>query len=204
MKIYYKTFKKTIMENKQLLELINSNGGFTIDLKIGIQPQSGFCVALKDFEQITINNNNNLDKILSNYIVNHKPKLFNENYYLGCWVNDNKVYLDIVTIVKDLKLAVKLAKINKQIAIYDLDNQKEIFIDNLIFAENNDQIFTGNFENKSDLFNLLETCYKMGFDFVNINSQVFSLPVQKIGTDYQKKSDRQIIIKGLVNYICKR
>ena len=194
------------MTNKDLLELINKNSGFTIDLKTGIEPKSGYCIALSLFEQITDVNNNDLDIILSNYIVDHKPMLLNTlpDYYLGCWVNDDKIYLDVVTIVKDLKLAVRLAKIGKQIAIYDLDQQKEIFVNDLVYAENNDQVFTGNFTGKSDLFNLLETCYKIGFDYVGINDQVFSLPVQKCGTDYQRKSDRHQVINGLVNHICRK
>ena len=191
------------MIKQNLLDLISSNGGFTIDFKTGNIPESGFCIALAGFECI-VQIDNDLDKILSNYIVDNKSKLFIDSYYLGAWVNDGKIYLDIVIIVKDLKLAVKLAKINNQIAIFDLDNHKEIFCENLVFAENNDQIFTGNFENKTDLFNLLETCYKSGFDFVNINGQNYSLPVQKIGTDYQKRSDRHQVINGLVNHICKK
>lgn len=193
------------MTNNDLLKLINSNGGFTIDLKTGIQPKSGYCIALCLFEQIT-EVNNDLDIILSNYIVDHKPMLLNtlSDYYLGAWVNNGKIYLDVVTIVRNLKVAIRLAKINKQLAIFDLDNQKEIFINNLVYAENNDQVFTGNFENKSGLFNLLETCYKIGFGFVDVNNQVFSLPVQKCGTDYQKKSDRHQVINGLVNHICRK
>lgn len=191
------------MIKQNLLDLISSNGGFTIDLKTGIIPDTGFCVALAGFELI-VQIDSDMDKILTNYIANNKSKLLNDTYYFGAWKNDNKIYLDIIIIVKNLEIALRLAKINKQIAIYNLDNQKEIFTNNLIFAENNDQIFTGNFENKSDLFNLLETCYKMGFDFVNINSQVFSLPVQKIGTDYQKRSDKYQIINSIVNNICKK
>lgn len=193
------------METLKLIELIEKNGGFTIDLKNGDIPTSGYCIALSSFERI-VNIQNDLDIILSNYILDHKPILFNTlpEYYLGAWVNNGKIYLDIVTIVKDLKLAVRLAKIGKQIAIFDLDNQKEIFINNLLYAENNDKVFSDNFENKSDLFSLIEVCYKSGFDYVCINDQVFSLPVQKCGTDYQKKSDRHQVINGLVNHICRK
>ncbi len=149
------------MTNKDLLELINKNSGFTIDLKTGNIPKSGYCIALSLFEQVT-NIDNDLDLILTEYIVKHKPMLLNTlpDYYLGAWVNNGKIYLDVVTIVKDLKVALRLAKIGKQIAIFDLDNQKEIFINNLVFAENNDKLFTGNYTDKSDLFNLIEACYK--------------------------------------------
>lgn len=193
------------METLKLVELINKNSGFTIDLKTGNIPKSGYCIALSLFEQITDVNNNDLELILSDYIKS-KPILFTTlpEYYLGAWVNNGKIYLDVVTIVKDLKVALRLAKIGKQIAIFDLDNQKEIFINNLVFAESNDKLFTGNYTDKSDLFNLIEACYKSGFDFVGVNDQVFSLPVQKCGTDYQRKSDRHQVINGLVNHICKR
>lgn len=193
------------METLKLVQLINKNSGFTIDLKTGIEPKSGYCIGLSLFEQITDVNNNDLELILSDYIKS-KPILLNTlpDYYLGAWVNNGKIYLDVVTIVKDLKLAVRLAKIGKQIAIFDLDNQKEIFINNLVFAENNDKLFTGNYTDKSDLFNLIEACYKSGFDYIGINDQVFSLPVQRTGTDYQKRSDRHQVINGLVNHIYRK
>lgn len=49
-----------------------------------------------------------------------------ENKYIGTWVFDGNVYLDVVTIVPELELALEIAAAHDQLAIYDLYNGNEI------------------------------------------------------------------------------
>ena len=56
-------------------------------------------------------------------------KIDNKKYftYIGGWYN-NKLYMDISVIVKDKKESINIAKHCLQDAIYDLNNNKTIYI----------------------------------------------------------------------------
>ena len=94
--------------------------GFTCD-KNTFQPiTKGYCVAVADTQ-------NSFDNIgaakVAAYVCSH-----NDVNAVGGWFNsDNKkYYYDAVIVVNSLKVAKKLGRLNKQIAIFDLNKLVEI------------------------------------------------------------------------------
>lgn len=94
--------------------------GFTVDAA-NLQPvTSGYAVAVADTQ------NSFGFEGLANVVkyVSAHPEI---NAF-GGWYNseDNKYYFDATVIVNDLEAAKELGRVNKQIAIFDLANLKEI------------------------------------------------------------------------------
>ena len=45
---------------------------------------------------------------------------------VGTWVNDNKIYLDLVENIRDRDVAVAIGELRNQVAIWDILNSEEI------------------------------------------------------------------------------
>ena len=94
--------------------------GFTVD-KNTLQPiTAGYSVAVKETQ-------NSFGPAGAARVVYHARK--NNNICaLGGWYNskNNEFYFDAVIICDTLEEAIKLGRLNKQLAIYDLNNNKEI------------------------------------------------------------------------------
>lgn len=100
------------------------NGGFTLDLD-GDAPTEGFAVAVypeaeEVIEAPTV-------QLIVEYIVRWAPTLIRDpRARLGGWVSEGKLYLDISAVYHDRDEALKVARANKQKAIYDLGAGAEI------------------------------------------------------------------------------
>lgn len=99
---------------------MNNKEGFTVNAS-NLQPvTTGFAVAVADTQ------NSFGFKGMANVVkyVEEHPEI---NAF-GGWYNseNNLYYFDATVIVDDLELAIELGRINKQIAIFDLENLKEI------------------------------------------------------------------------------
>ena len=115
------------MNNKKLfaalmaIAIVNPDG-FTVDAKT-LQPiTSGFAVAVAETQ-------NSFGRDGLNRVINHvtnNPKI---NAF-GGWLNssNNQFYWDGTIIINDLSEAIRIARANGQIAIFDLDNLQEITI----------------------------------------------------------------------------
>ena len=70
------------------------------------------------------------DTQIRQYIVDNIEELLQENKVFGGWKHEDKYYLDIAEIFhkQDMSLggAIQMGKRRKQLAIYDLENNKEI------------------------------------------------------------------------------
>lgn len=99
---------------------INNKDGFTVNAAT-LQPvTSGYSVAVADTQNsFGIEGLANVVK----YVGEHP-----EVNAFGGWYNteNNMYYFDATVIVDDLKTAKELGRVNKQIAIFDLANLKEI------------------------------------------------------------------------------
>jgi len=119
----------------KIVNKIKEENGFTYSLLTGEFPKSGYAVSLKDHEQkIKLSGEAtlaSLGPILGNYIKKNIEKLLTLDsfYYVGGWIDDNTLYLDISTIRMDRLKAERLGKKNEQISIFDLENKKEIKLD---------------------------------------------------------------------------
>lgn len=110
-----------------ILKLLKENNGLTLDLNgQPLKANKGYLVSIKDYESIinqNLINENILNSIIQKMII-ESPN----NAYIGMWANQAKLYLDYSVLIQDKKKALKFAKQNEQLAIYDLENKKEIFI----------------------------------------------------------------------------
>ena len=107
---------------KNIKDMILKNGGATLDSNLKpIQAQKGYMVSMQGHELVTTIEGLN-DTLLENYTRLAK-KL---NGYVGMWLDDDKVYLDISQHHTSKNKALEVGKANKQLAIYDLENDEEI------------------------------------------------------------------------------
>lgn len=99
---------------------INNKDGFTVNAAT-LQPVTrGYAVAVADTQ-----NSFGLEGLANvvKYVSNH-PKV---NAFGGWYNSENGMYyFDAVVIVNDLKAAKELGRANKQLAIFDLANLREI------------------------------------------------------------------------------
>lgn len=108
------------MNVKELKEKIIKNGGLTLknDLKESEEKQ-GYYVSKIGKEKII-----NYD-ILEESIKEYQKELL-KNEYIGLWVYNGALYIDITKHYKDKKEAIKNGIKNKQFAIFDIKNNCDI------------------------------------------------------------------------------
>lgn len=115
--------EKKQISAERLYKVANDNPkGFTIDVK-GNHIKKGYAVAVK-----STRNNFGYNGAKHCIYVFNRAKRIGINYFFGGWYNseNNKFYFDCVLITDSIDMAKHLAKINNQIAVYDLNNSKEI------------------------------------------------------------------------------
>lgn len=106
------------------IKLLNESGGFSLDCNSN-KPIDGYMVAMKGFElKTTLENKSEI----ASYINKHYISVARGENYFGGWVNEGVLYLDIATNVKNKESAIRLGRKNEQLAIYDIDNQREIHL----------------------------------------------------------------------------
>lgn len=106
------------------------NGGTTTNIE-GISPNSGYMVSTYKDSELTVNLSGvkkNLPYLISSvewFIMKYKDILQHEGMYLGTWISDDKIYIDISTCVQTKTKANQLAIDNDQLAYWSLDESKE-------------------------------------------------------------------------------
>ena len=103
-------------------------GGTTLNHKFE-SPHSGYIVSVVDgliFNSLSEVN----EHTLSQWIKDNSKFLKDNKFYFGSWKDKEtgKVYFDIVVCFNSLFIAEMFAISNKQIVIYDLNNNKDITI----------------------------------------------------------------------------
>jgi hypothetical protein len=102
-------------------ELVNNNGA-SYNITTGIlNPNSGYFVSLPNREQ-QINRNNFKESVLFDFIYNNIDLLSNENNFVGGWIENDIVYLDVSEQIADKRTALNLGVQRNQLAIYDANN----------------------------------------------------------------------------------
>ena len=121
------TITKQVTKMKQLIDRVweysqNNPEGFTLNLETFKPVKFGICVAYLETQDS--HDKESLEKVINHSILHQK--------ILGGWLNveNQKFYFDSIRIFKnsDLDKAIEFAKRQKQIAIFDLTNLKEIKI----------------------------------------------------------------------------
>lgn len=114
------------MENiKNIISKGLKNGGFTIDKELkDINEKNGFMVSIIGFEKTyTINDLEKLGEDIKTYqnIIATK-----KNYYIGLWIDQDIIYLDISKHYKDKQNAIEAGIENNQMAIWDIKKGESI------------------------------------------------------------------------------
>lgn len=109
---------------KELLQHLDAQGGATLNTNLEhADLNHGYMVSLQGYEKKL--NPNDLTQVLLN---EHKDKAQSLGGYVGLWLEDNILYLDISKVHYSYQVAIYNAKKNNQKAIYDLANKKTIYI----------------------------------------------------------------------------
>ena len=176
--------KKEIL--KDIKDYIIKNEGITLDIEKlqNTSIKNGFIVSLIDFEYKTKNIDEVINKI-TKYIdiidtLKSKEKV-KKTYFVGVWYNkdDGFYYLDISKKKKKLRDAKKFGEVNKQKAIYNLKDNKSIYLNyNITFyslykviKDDNNNIIKDNiistFDNIKDISNYLKISLKEVYNILN-------------------------------------
>lgn len=124
------------MNLKEFLKETIANGGCSYNLVTGQgTPTTGYMIALQGKEQtyiFDIKNTKSFQYNVANYIKDNTLILMGgivcSDYFLGSWIHEGELYLDVVVNVGDKDEALFLGKKYGQKAIFDCANKSEILI----------------------------------------------------------------------------
>lgn len=115
------------MINKEMIKTIINNGGATLDYNYNnFNASAGYMVSLRG-EEVKIDKNDieNIKKEIENkknFIKNKK------GLYIGLWVDNDIMYIDVSKHIINYLQALEVGRNNEQKAIYDLKNDKSIYL----------------------------------------------------------------------------
>lgn len=116
-----------MINTKELLNKIFTDGGVSIQVASGLIPSSGYMVSLQGCEEV-YRSEDVTDDTIPGYITRHVKQLLIPGSYLGGWIDGCKVYLDVSINLDNLQAALDLARDNKQLAIFDLQAGESIYL----------------------------------------------------------------------------
>ena len=112
--------------NRTLADKVESSGGFTYSPVGNKSPKSGYAMALNPMYEERVP----LRDFGPDHVAEYRKKwaavLAEPNNYLGAWVQDGYVYLDVSVVVSDESEAMDVARQNQQRAIFNLSTFEEI------------------------------------------------------------------------------
>ena len=115
------------MLNNKMIKEILKNGGATLDVNYNnFNASVGYMVSLDGYEaKIDINNIEAIKKEIET-----KKEIAQKinGAYIGLWVENNILYVDISKHIINYNKALETARNNKQLAIYDLKNNDSIYL----------------------------------------------------------------------------
>lgn len=114
------------MVNDKMIEEILKNGGATLDTNYNnFNASAGYIVSLYGYE--TKINIDNIDAIKKE--IETKKEIAKQlNAYVGLWVDNVLMYVDISKHIINYNRALEVARNNEQLAVYDIKNDKSIYL----------------------------------------------------------------------------
>jgi hypothetical protein len=115
-----------MLKCSKLKQMVKDNGGFSIN-PLGECPKTGYMVSIKDLYKISLD-------LIDQDDINFASDIASEvNGYIGGWLdttdtNVNNFYMDISINIQDKKQALKVARENGQLAIYDIEKNESIYL----------------------------------------------------------------------------
>lgn len=117
---------------REFIQATKQNNGATFNLNTGeLNPGSGYFIGLKG-GSVSKNRKDNSD-LIQQFVLKNSFQLSDKDNFLGSWVEDGEIYLDVVVRVTELKEAIKIGLKNEQIAIYDA-SKKEVITLNVMLS----------------------------------------------------------------------
>lgn len=149
------------------------NGGFTIDKELkDITEKSGYMVSIYGLEK-TYNINNDYMESLEKDILSYKELIKDKkNMYIGLWIDNDIIYLDISKHYKNKQKAIISGINNDQLSIYDIKNNscidltKNVYILYAYNKINNDIRYITESLNINDLKKYINKDIKNIYDYV--------------------------------------
>ena len=121
--IRFFTYGKTLMDGG--CSLVTSDG------ETFLQPTYGFIVGgIVPEDRVSVNDAESFGKKLDEFVVlaRHEMRTGASNAIVGTWVDNGEIVFDLCNSIDDEDEALALAKVRGEKAIYDIENQKEIFV----------------------------------------------------------------------------
>ena len=173
--------------NNKMIELKNEiikNGGLTINKELkNANLKSGFMVSIMGYEFITKDYNKMIDKIIEYKKI--LDNFNNDNYYIGVWIDkkdNDKIYIDISKNMLNFRDAEKTARKNLQKAIYNIKDNKSIYLD---YEVKFYSLYKKVYNNKKVLIDEV---------FKNIYNSIHDIP-----SNYRLDKNNYIIYKDSIN-----
>lgn len=112
------------MNLKQVKSVVNTYNGATLTSSLdNATMNSGYMVSLKGYELKT-----SIKELTSEILKRYKKLAKLNTAYIGLWLDNNVLYIDISINVKDKNQAVEIARKNNQLAIYDCKNSESVYV----------------------------------------------------------------------------
>lgn len=112
---------------KDIINKTLENGGTTTSILTKcMNPSAGFMCSIKDCDIVDINSFDSscIEKIISENIY----LLSKDGVFLGTWVDEGKVYIDISENITDIENAKTVGIARKQLAIFDCFKKEVIYL----------------------------------------------------------------------------
>lgn len=120
------------MKKNEILNYIDINGGITLDKESKkAELKGGFMVSLYGTEYKTSDKREALEKV-SEYIENIQNK---NGLYVGVWLDNGYYYIDYSINILDRVEALEFGRKNKQISIYDIKEDRCLYIKDYNFSK---------------------------------------------------------------------
>ena len=118
-----------IKDTKKLIDEIVQNGGATLNNELeNANLNGGYMVSMVGHETIISLEDLKDYKQVEKTLIEYKKLARKNKAFIGAWINNNKLYLDLSKNYKRLGNAMKIGKKNNQLAIFDINNLEEIML----------------------------------------------------------------------------
>lgn len=107
-----------------ILERTMKQGGYSVDPRTGDIPKSGYMVGVQDEKGVPIKKASGQD--IESFETANKTVLDEKGNFVGTWIDDNKLKMDISQRFDDKTEALKAGYKGKQDAIFDLGQMEDI------------------------------------------------------------------------------
>lgn len=122
------------MDMMQVFHNTHATGGDTVSMD-DHRPLSGYVVSIyPEYERRIPRKGFTVYNIME-YVCEHIEILKRDEHYLGTWVHDDQVYLDISVRTQDFLHATMEALDANQLAIYDILGKETVYLNDIFMRE---------------------------------------------------------------------